>query len=127
MDTKEILKIFGQLLITSVRDEVLEVNDLIISGKMGGEENQDLYAQIKNLDQKQKEIIKQFAKQSIDAAIHYFLWMIEQNEEYDLIKYPQDEKSEFVSLRDISDGLCGELYTEDGWIEKYSKYPPSIK
>lgn len=51
--------------------------------------------------------------------------MIEQNEEYDLIKYTDDEKS-FVSLRDISDGLSGELYTEDGWIEKFSTYKTTV-
>ena len=28
-----------------------------------------------------------------------------------------------VELRKISDGLSGELYTDDGWVYKYSKYP----
>ena len=27
-------------------------------------------------------------------------------------------------LAALSDGLCGELYTEDGWIARHSEYPP---
>jgi hypothetical protein len=51
--------------------------------------------------------------------------MIENSEEFDLIKTSNSGNE--LSLREISDGLCGELYTEDGWIERFSKYPPSIK
>jgi hypothetical protein len=29
------------------------------------------------------------------------------------------------SLAEISDGLAGELYTEDGWISRFSSYPAS--
>ncbi|ARN84928.1 hypothetical protein [Candidatus Nucleicultrix amoebiphila] len=126
MSKKELLEKFGRILIKDVRDEVLEKNDLIASGQMGGKENQEIYEKIRDLDEKEKEFIRQFAKQAIDSTIHHFLWMIEQNEEYDLVKYNKD-KSETISLRDTSDGLCGELYTEEGWIERFSKYPPSIK
>lgn len=126
MSKKELLEKFGRILIKDVRDEVLEKNDLIASGQMGGKENQEIYEKIRDLDEKEKELIRQFAKQAIDSTIHHFLWMIEQNEEYDLVKYNKD-KSETISLRDTSDGLCGELYTEEGWIERFSKYPPSIK
>jgi len=126
MDNNELLSNFGKLLISSVRDEVLEIDDLILSGRMGGSEIQEFYDRAKNLTKDEKELIKKFALQAVDSTLHHFLWMIEQNEEYDLIKYTGG-KGEFVSLRDISDGLCGELYTEDGWIEKYSEYPASIK
>lgn len=126
MSLNMLLESFGELLIKKVRDEVLEINDLIIKGKMGGEENLELHNQIKNLNDNQINILKDFARQSVDGVIHYFLWMIEQNEEYDLVKYEEGQEKP-ISLREISDGLCGELYTENGWIEKYSKYPPSIR
>jgi len=29
---------------------------------------------------------------------------------------------ESVDITDESDGLAGELFTEDGWIEKFSNY-----
>ena len=126
MDKNELLSNFGELLISSVRDRVLEIDDLILSGRMGGSENQEFYDRAKNRTKDEIELIKKFALQAVDSTLHYFLWMIEQNEEYDLIKYTEG-KDEFVSLRDISDGLCGELYADNGWIEKYSEYPASIK
>ena len=45
----------------------------------------------------------------------------EYQDEMRLVVKDQDDAEH--SLVDISDGLCGELYTEDGWIEKYTKYP----
>jgi hypothetical protein len=30
------------------------------------------------------------------------------------------------SLAEISDGLAGELFTEDGWISRFGSYPSSI-
>ena len=31
-----------------------------------------------------------------------------------------------VDLKEVSDGLSGELYTEDGWIQKFSEYDELI-
>lgn len=30
------------------------------------------------------------------------------------------------NLAEISDGLCGELYTDDGWIGRFSQHKTSI-
>ncbi|MDE6209993.1 MAG: hypothetical protein K2M73_10030 [Lachnospiraceae bacterium] len=42
-----------------------------------------------------------------------FLFMVEQHEDICLLY-------DNINLNEESDGLSGELYTEDGWIEKYS-------
>ena len=31
---------------------------------------------------------------------------------------------EVVDIREISDGLVGELYSDDGWVAKFSRFPP---
>jgi hypothetical protein len=126
MKNREILDNFGKILIEEVRDRVLHLGELIRDGHMNSIENKDLYNRIKKLSPECQEVLKDFACALVDKTIHHSLWMIEQNDEYDLVKYSKD-KSPPLSLRDISDGLCAELYTEDGWIEKYSKYPPTIK
>ena len=43
------------------------------------------------------------------------LFMIEGDPELQLI-------FQGVDLKEVSDGLSGELYTEDGWIQKFSEY-----
>ncbi|WP_298021020.1 hypothetical protein [uncultured Campylobacter sp.] len=56
-----------------------------------------------------------------DHVLHETLNFFEQSERWRLV----DEAGE--NLAELSDGLCGELYGEDGWIEKFSGYPTSLK
>ena len=42
------------------------------------------------------------------------LCMIEEHEDIDVQVKKQN-------ISDISDGLAGELYTEDGWIQRFTK------
>lgn len=127
MEKSALIDMFGNELMYSVRDYCLDQFNNSISKEAHTNAKKNFQKQFKKFSTEEQDFIKELALELTDAAIHYFLWMIEQNEEYDLISYLDEQKESYVSLRDISDGLCGELYTEDGWIEKYSKYPPSIK
>ena len=86
-----------------------------------------LYEKTKDLPEDILQLLQAFVYDSVDSIMHHFLWMIEEQESLDLITYEDDDKKHFLSLKDLSDGLCGELYTDEGWIAKYSAYPPSIK
>lgn len=125
MDKNALLAQFGKLLMEEVRDTVLEINNSTIKGERNSEENQELYKLIKNFNEPQQEIVKKFVRKSIDSTLHHFLWIIEQYEEYDLVAY-EEGQTKPVSLREVSEMLCAELYGEDGWITQHSKYPPSI-
>lgn len=124
LNDKLILDEFGQLLINKVRDACYDEFEKIFSGKISSKSASFLQEKIKIFDDEQLESLKFIAIDSIDSAIHHFLWMIEQSEEFDLVKYLHN-KNGFVSLKETSDGLCGELYTENGWIEKYSTFSKS--
>ena len=58
-----------------------------------------------------------------DMSLHNVLSMIESSDEIDVIVNEDGNK---ISVKDVSDGLAGELYSEDGWLLKYSKYPSSF-
>lgn len=122
---QQILEEFGQTLMEKVRDSCYTQFEKILLGQIHSKSAILLHDSINAFDTEDVESLRLVVRDTIDSAIHHFLWMIEQYEEYDLIKYTHD-KDKFVSLRDISDGLCGELYADNGWIEKYSKYPGSI-
>lgn len=126
MDKQILLNNFGKLLIHSVRDWVIDGFHRAQSGQIKSKSGILIHEKLKKLDEDTLKILNELALYNIDSTMHYFLWMIEQNEEFDLIRYIDDEKN-YVSLRDISDGLSGELYTEEGWIEKFSSYEPSYK
>ncbi|WP_145447970.1 hypothetical protein [Gimesia panareensis] len=58
-----------------------------------------------------------------DTVLHYLLQGFDEVE--DEIKITVDTGSEQVaSLSEASDGLAGELYTEEGWIARFSEYTP---
>jgi hypothetical protein len=59
----------------------------------------------------------------IDRVLHNALWMFEQSADFTICEKSSIDPDE--DIVDLSDGLSGELYSEDGWIEKYSKYPPN--
>jgi hypothetical protein len=77
-------------------------------------------------DDEQRAIVRRELIEGIDGAIHHLLWLFEQHDVngFDVIFAGTDDVpiSQPVSVSDLSDGLGGELYTEDGWIAKYSRY-----
>ena len=44
--------------------------------------------------------------------------MVEQNNR---VKLLVNDEEGYADIKQISDGLAGEFYTEDGWIEKFSE------
>jgi len=54
-------------------------------------------------------------------VLHHLLWTFEQNEHIRIAVDLPDERVE--SLNAISDGLPGELYSDEGWIARFSKEP----
>lgn len=126
MDEQDYLDEFGKILIENVRDWVLSNNTKLRAGEMKGKTSLKWYEKIKNLDEEQKEIILGFAAKTVDSTLHYFLWLFEQHENLKLM-IKNEKTGEEINLAQISDGLCGELYTEEGWIERFSQYPPTIE
>lgn len=68
----------------------------------------------------QSELIKDLVPEIVDTTIHNLLWTLEQEEMID-VTVNVDVDGKLASLKDVSDGLAGELYTEDGWIFRFSK------
>ena len=118
--SQEVLDYFGEVLVKNVRDytisewdrDIVRKNATVRAGKI-------LYEKFKNCTPEQLELIRWLIPQVVDTTLHYFLCMFEQEENIDIAVTLDGEYIE--RLQDISDGLCGELYTEDGWISRFSK------
>jgi hypothetical protein len=67
------------------------------------------------------EILRDMAYRMVDLTIHNVLFMFEDSPSWKI----SNEQEMITSLSELSDGLAGELYTSDGWISKFSNYPPS--
>jgi hypothetical protein len=104
---------FGKIFISEVRDRSIEDVDMSISGTYRSKRAIELTQQFSSLDKNSKEFIKRIIPFAIDYCLNNFLEMFEEHEELLLGMEGKD-------LCKISDGLSGELYTEDGWIQKYT-------
>jgi len=114
---KSELSFFGKALINDVRDSVYREYLLTKGGGFKTKEAENIRFLIKKI--KEEGVLDRVILSTIDLVIFKILFMLEENNS--ILK---GDWGEFNARKD-SDGLCGEIYGEDGWIEQFSSYPPS--
>lgn len=62
---------------------------------------------------KENPLLRVLVPKIVDTTLHHLLWMLEQEESLELMVNDEIKKE---IINEISDGLSGELYTEDGSI-----------
>ena len=105
---------FGEVLIKEVRDRTIRLFDKKLQGVMKDKDSQLLFEQVNKLSEEQKLLINKIIPQIVDLSLHNMLCMFEGNNEFQIV-------IDRENIAEISDGLSGELYTSDGWIEKFSE------
>ncbi|WP_145564826.1 hypothetical protein [Yersinia aldovae] len=113
MMNKEILDKFGCAVMHMVRDRSIDRFDKIQSGTLKSQRALELHNLLSTFDDKQKDVIKDLITECIDNTIFNFLFMFEEDEDKKILMSD-------VNVIEVSDGLSGELFTEDGWISRYS-------
>lgn len=108
------LEAFGEIFINEVRDRTVRIFDKRVDGIMNDTGSQDLYKEVQLLNDPQRKLIHKIISQVTDLSLHNMLCMFEEHGEVELVMNGEN-------ITEASDGLSGELYTEDGWIKKYSK------
>ena len=116
---KEALDQFGRILMERGRDRTVVNWDKILDGTMKGKSCEAIKQRLAHLSPEQIEVVRWLVPQIVDTSLHYVLWALEQENSISLLI--KDEHGEMHNLREASDGLPGELYTEDGWIARFSK------
>jgi len=114
-----VLDRFGRLLMSEVRDRSIRHWKMIAEGSMKGEEALRLHEQFSQMTSHDQDVAMMCAPQIIDIVLHNLLAMFNQEEDLEVSLKLGD--GIVPSLRDASDGLCGELYSEEGWIARFSR------
>ncbi len=86
------------------------------SGKIRSPSKQELISQLSEFSDEQKTVIRKLLTECVDCGVHDLLFAIEE-EKQDITVLVDGE-----NIANESDGLNGEIFTEDGWFEKYSEY-----
>lgn len=112
----------GSHLMRKVRDETVEQWQDILSGKMRGDAAQQARALAQGIP---SDVLLKLGTMLIDRALHNLLWADEQGEMADppRVLLVVERANGIVVAHQESDGLSGELYTEDGWLARYSRFP----
>jgi len=109
---------FGQLLMKRVRDEAVTDWKMMIDGRMKGASAEKVREFLGRLSEADKKLFSQLIPGVVDTVLHHLLWTAEQ--ESDLYVGVETDNG-IENLREISDGLPGELYSDEGWIARFSK------
>jgi hypothetical protein len=115
---------FGKEYMHQVRDRVITKYLMIKSGKMKAPEDQFLHKQLLKLNPDQLKLVDQVVLDVIETQLHHCMFMFEASAAWAIVNKDSAEGTDLDHLAQVSDGLAGELYSSDGWIEKFSKYKP---
>ncbi len=122
MRTNNLLESFGKAVIENLRDTSIEEYLSIKSGQMTSADARDIHQTYLSTNPTDRDKIDKIVFNMIDRILHNALVLFEQSADFTITG-----KAAIASEADIvemSDGLSGELYTDDGWIKKYSNFPP---
>jgi hypothetical protein len=118
------LNLLGELLIRQVRDESIDHWDRISESQMQDRRYSAALAAL-GKGSSPDQVLREILPSIVDTTLHYLLWSIEQSRTVKLMV--QVQGNEYDAAK-VSDGLPGELYSEDGWIARFSseRYSPPI-
>lgn len=119
MEVENKLDKFGKFLVDNLRDRGIHYFELLLQEHWKAPSLLNLQKELAKLPDSQKEIVKKAVIETIDTAIHDFLFALQEQAYFDNeIQITVDG----ANLVDLSDGIHVEAYFDDGWYAKYSKY-----
>lgn len=116
--TQYALDQFGKHLIQDVRDRAIEDLDKTLAGEMKGRSAARIM-QIIESETNCLDLIKRLVPYYVDLTIHKVLAALEEAPVSITYHLPSGES---VNIKAATDGLSGELYSEDGWIARFSSF-----
>jgi hypothetical protein len=118
-DINNPLNKFGEFIVENMRDRGIGFYDKLSKGLWKAPSLKLLQEELKQFDEEQLAIIRQCIVASIDNSVHDFLFALQESSDMDNdVQVVVDGHN----VGKLSDGLQGELYTEDGWYSKYSSF-----
>ena len=113
------LDIFGKVIASELKDAALNRYLSLESGSLMSQDSQKLSSELASISEEHRKIIRKLLTSCIDNGIHSFLFSLEERKEEISIVVNSE------NIAEKSDGLQGEIYTQDGWFERFSQHGES--
>lgn len=121
---KESLDRFGEFVIENLFDQGISKFQRLSNGEMKTPSLKTLQEELKSFNEKELEIIQKLVIEVMTSSTHDLLFAIQESAELDDgIQIKVNNKN----VAELSDGLHGEIFTEKGWIKKYSVFKDFYK
>ena len=115
MESKSTLDKFGKFIVESLRDKGIDFVERLLNSQWNAPALQNIQTELSKLSDPQKQIIKQAIIAAFDSSIHDFLFALQDKEDIQILVDGQN-------VVELSDGIHGESYSDDGWNARFSKF-----
>lgn len=106
---------FGKFIVENLRDKGIDFAQGLISRHWKAPDLLDMQNEIANLNNIQKIAFVKAITETLDGAMHDFLFALQERNDIQILIDGQN-------IVELSDGIHGEAYSEDGWITKFSSH-----
>ena len=110
---------FGRFLVTNLLDKGLDRFDNLSKNQLQSKSTAQLQKELQEFDSKQLETIEKLVANVLVASAHDFLFALEERNDF---KEDIALVVDGVNVADESDGLQGEIFGEEGWLQKFSQH-----
>jgi len=115
------LDAFGRFIVANLRDKSLEQFEMLRSGQLRGLQMKDVQRHFAELSEDQRQLVKEIVVDVIDTALHDLLFALQD-------AHDREGTIEIcingVNVAKLSGMLHGEIQGTDGWIARFSRFPP---
>ena len=112
---------FGKFFVQSLRDRMFDDLEGYLSGSSKAPTVQKLQGHLSGFTDEQKQVLRDLVEELTTTGMHDLLFAIsDSGGEVRVLVDGQD-------VAKLSDGLHGEIFGDDGWITRFSKYPSEVE
>jgi hypothetical protein len=111
---------FGKFFVENVRDKTMDYLQLMFAGHWKAPKLQPLQSKVSNLNPDMKALVSELAEDLLTHAMHDLLFAFQESHD---CKSGIEIIADGKPVAELSDGLHGEIFGQDGWIVRYSKFP----
>ena len=111
------LDVLGQFLMKHLRDRGISKVEGLLTGHWKAPGLKRLQRDLGALTPEQQDLVRRAVISSLDTALHAFLFAVQEQTDLD---GPIAITVRGENVARMSDGLQGELVTEDGWFARFS-------
>lgn len=106
---------FGKFIVENLRDKGIDFAEGLLKGHWKSPELIEMQNEIANFNSLQKIVFIKAITATIDGAMHDFLFALQEINDIKILVDGQN-------IVEISDGIHGEAYSDEGWFAKYSNH-----